>query len=71
MSVNLTLEMHVILPAKKLTFGPLEIPLIEKDIVKFVKLGLAKQIHDEAWLFKPLLAPKSHQENITDIIGFV
>ena len=36
-----------------------------------MELGHVKQVHDGAWLSKPLLAPKPHQENVTDIDDFV
>ena len=56
---------------KNPTFGPREQPIIEKAIAKLVELGHVKQIHDSAWLSKPLLAPKPHQENVTNIDNFV
>ena len=43
-------------------FGPRETPIIEKAISKLLDLGHIEQIHDGAWLSKPLLAPKPHQE---------
>ena len=52
-------------------FGPHETPLIEAAIAKLVELGHVEQIHEGEWLFKPLLAPKPHQENVTDISDFV
>ena len=53
------------------SFVPLETPHIEKAIAKLVELGHAKQIHDGAWLSKPLLPTKPHQENVTDIKDFL
>jgi len=53
------------------TFGPRELPITEKAIAKHIELGHVKQIHESAWLSKPLLAPKPHQENVTDIDNFV
>ena len=56
---------------KNPTFGPLELPIIKKAIEKLLELGHIRQIFDGAWLSKPLLAPKPHQENVTDISNFV
>ena len=53
------------------TFGPRETPIIEKAIAKLIELGHVTQIHDGAWLSKPLLAAKPHQENVTEIEDFV
>ena len=53
------------------TFGPRKLPIIEKVIAKLVDIGHVKQIHDSAWLSKPLLAPEPRQENVTDIDNFV
>ena len=46
-------------------------PIIKQAITKLIKLGHVKQIHKGEWLSKPLLAPKPHQENITDINDFI
>ena len=42
------------------SFGPLETPIIEKAIAKPIELGYAGQVHQEEWLFKPLLVAKPH-----------
>jgi len=44
---------------------------MEKAIAKLIELGHVKHIHDSAWLSKPLLTPKPHQENVTNIDNFV
>jgi hypothetical protein len=44
---------------------------MRKSIAKLEKVGRIKQIHDDQWLFKATLAPKPHQETITDIGDFV
>ena len=56
---------------KKAVFGPREAPIIEAAIAKLVELDHVYQIQDGEWLAKPLLAPKPHQENVTDIKDFV
>ena len=53
------------------TFSSRELPIIKKAIAQLIELGHVKQIYDSAWLSKPLLAPKPHQENVTDIDNFV
>ena len=53
-------------------FGPHETPIIEKAIAKLVELGHVEQIHEGEWMSKkPVLAPKPHQENVTEIEDFV
>ena len=52
-------------------FGPHETPIIEKAIAKLIELGHVEQIHEEEWPSKPVLAPKPHQENVTEIEDFV
>jgi hypothetical protein len=44
---------------------------MEKCIAALEKLGHIRQVHDGAWLFKALLAPKRHQEGVTNISDFV
>ena len=44
---------------------------MRKCIVSLKKLDHIRQIHDDEWLFKALLAPKPHQENISNILDFV
>ena len=39
-------------------------------IAALAKMGLIRQITEGGWLFKALLAPKPHQENVTDIKDF-
>jgi hypothetical protein len=56
---------------KKIHYGHCEIPIMEKCIAALEKLGHICQIHDGEWLFKALLAPKPHQEGITNIRDFV
>ncbi len=56
---------------RKIHYGPREIPIMEKCIATLEKLGHIHQIHDGEWLFKALLAPKPHQEGITNIRDFV
>ncbi len=53
------------------TFGPRELPIIEKAIAKLLDLDHIEQIYEGEWLSKPLLAPKPHQENVTNIDDFV
>ena len=52
-------------------FGPLETPIMKRAIAKLLELGHIEQISGGSWLSKPLLAPKPHQENITNIDDFV
>jgi hypothetical protein len=56
---------------KKIHYGPCEIPIMEKCIAALEKLGHIRQVHDGEWLFKALLAPKPHQEGVTNISDFV
>ena len=56
---------------KNPSFGPRELPIIKKAIAKLLELGYVLQIFDGAWLSKPLLAPKPHKKNVTDIQSFV
>jgi hypothetical protein len=56
---------------KKIHYGPREIPIMEKCIASLAKLGHIHQIHDGEWQFKALLAPKPHQEGVTNIPNFV
>jgi hypothetical protein len=44
---------------------------MEKCIAALEKLGHIRQVHDGKWLFKALLAPKPHQEGVTNISDFV
>jgi hypothetical protein len=56
---------------KKIHYGPREIPIMCKCIASLEKLGHIRQIHEGKWQFKAVLAPKPHQEDITDIGDFV
>ena len=56
---------------KKINYGPKESIIMDKAIAALAKLGHIRQIQDGRWLFKGLLAPKPHQEHITDIEDFV
>ena len=56
---------------KKINYGPHETPIMRKCIASLKKLGHIRQIHDGPWLFKALLAPKPHQEQISNIKDFV
>ncbi len=56
---------------KKILYGPWEIPIMQKSISALAKVGQIRQIHDGQWLFKALLAPKPHQEHISDFKDFV
>ncbi len=50
---------------KKINYGTGETPIMCKSIAALEKVGEIQQIHDGAYLFKPLLALKPHQEHIT------
>jgi hypothetical protein len=56
---------------KKILFGPRETPNMRGCIAALEKAGHIQQIHDGCWLFKALLAAKSHQEHVQDINKFV
>ena len=56
---------------KRIRYGPREIPIMRKCISALAKVGQIEQIHDGQWLFKALLAPKPHQEHVSDIENFV
>jgi hypothetical protein len=56
---------------KNIHYGPRETPIMEKCIAALEKLGHISQTHTGRWLFKALLAPKPHQEHITNIDDFV
>ena len=56
---------------KKINYGPREIPIMRKCIAALEKLGQISQVHGGRWMFKALLAPKPHQEHVTDIDDFV
>jgi hypothetical protein len=52
---------------KKINYGDNETAIMRKCIAALSKVGHICQIHDGEWLFKALLAPKPHQENVRDI----
>ena len=54
-----------------LIYGPHETPIVEKAIHKLLSLKQIRQVFDGGWLSKGLLAPKPHQEGISDIENFV
>ena len=56
---------------KKILYGPREIPIMRKSITALEKVDHIRQIHNGAWLFKALLAPKLHQEHVCNIDDFV
>jgi hypothetical protein len=56
---------------KKLHYGPNEIPIMRKCIASLTKLGHICQVYGGEWLFKALLTPKPHQEQIFNIADFV
>ena len=62
---------HPPISCRKVTYGPLESPKIQKAIDQLLDLHQIHQVFDGAWLSKGLLAPKPHQESVTDIDNFV
>jgi hypothetical protein len=56
---------------KKILYEPKEIPIMQKGIAALEKVGHIRQIHNDCWLFKALLAAKPHQEHVRDIDKFV
>jgi hypothetical protein len=56
---------------KKILYGPREIPIMQKRIAALEKVGQICQIHGGQWLFKALLAPKPHQEHVSNIKDFI
>ncbi len=44
---------------------------MRKCIAALAKLGHIRQMHDGKWMFKALLAPKPHQEHVSNIAHFV
>ena len=55
---------------KKILYGERETVIMRDCIAALAKMGLIRQITEGGWLFKALLAPKPHQENVTDIKDF-
>jgi hypothetical protein len=56
---------------KKIQYGPKEQPIMRKAIATLKKVWHIRQIHNGRWLFKAVLAPKSHQEHVKDISNFI
>jgi hypothetical protein len=56
---------------KKIHYGPRETPIMRRCIAALAKVGHICQIHDGEWLFKALLAPKPHQEHVSNIADFM
>jgi hypothetical protein len=56
---------------KKIHYGPRDTPIMRRCIAALAKVGHIRQIHDGEWLFKALLAPKPHQEHVSNIADFV
>jgi hypothetical protein len=56
---------------KKIHYGENETVIMRKCIAALAKVGHICQVYDGEWLFKALLAPKSHQEHVLDINNFV
>ena len=56
---------------KKIQYRPRETPIMRKCIAALAKLGRIRQMHNGEWMFKALLAPKPHQEHISNIADFV
>jgi hypothetical protein len=56
---------------KKIIYGTRKTPIMRKSIAVLEKVGHIKKNHDGQLLFKAMLAPKPHQETVTDIGDFV
>jgi hypothetical protein len=56
---------------KKIMYGPKEMVIMHWSIAALAKVGHICQIHNSQWLFKALLAPKPHQEHVSNIKDFV
>ena len=56
---------------KKINYGDNETAIMRKCIAALSNVGHIFQTHDGEWLFKALLVPKPHQENVRDIDNFV
>jgi hypothetical protein len=56
-------DAHLI-AAKKIMYGPNELPIMQKAVAALEKVGHICQITDGRWLFKAVLAPKPHQEHV-------
>lgn len=54
-----------------INYGPHETPILRRCIAKLEQMGHIYQTEKGAWLFKALLAPKPHQENVWNIHDFV
>ena len=62
---------HPSIACRVVMYGPHETPIVEKAIHKLLSLKQIRQVFDGKWLSKGLLAPKPHQEGISDIENFV
>ena len=62
---------HPPISVKKIMYGPRESPIMQKAIASLAKVGQIRQVHGGSWMFKALLAPKPHQENVCNIDDFV
>ncbi len=56
---------------KKIQYRPKELPIMHKVIAALEKVGHIRQIHNGRWLFKAVLAPKLHHEQVENIGDFV
>ena len=56
---------------KKILYGERETVIMRRCIAALAKVGHIEQITDGHWLFKALLAPKTHQETVYNIKDFV
>ena len=56
---------------KKIHYGDNETVIMRKCIAALTKVRHICQIHNGEWLFKALLAPNPHQENVRNIDDFV
>ena len=56
---------------KKIHYGTREIPIMHKSIAALKTLGHICQVHNGEWQFKAFLAPKAHEEHVTNIEDFV
>ena len=62
---------HPPIACRGVTYGPHETPIVEKAIHKLLPLKQIRQVFNGEWLSKGLLAPKPHQEGISDIENFI
>jgi hypothetical protein len=55
---------------KKMLYGPKKLPIMQKALAAFEKVGHILQIHNGRWLFKAVIAPMPNQEHICNISAF-